>query len=188
MYLDGGFTQEKYAALLTAALDGKPDAMYELGMTWCIIGRQTNDEKRISDGMEYLQKASDRGYAAASTYIGTIYQDGKFGFASDMSKAVAYYKRGAELGDPMGMSNYGIALQRGDGGLAQDNELAFFWIKKAADADESLGVAQYNVALACHAGRGVAVDRVMAKQYFQRAAKAGVGMAAIWLYSEDYKE
>lgn len=189
MYLDGGFTKEKYEALLGAALDEEiPDAMYELGMTWAIIGSQNNDDAYISKGMTMLEKAADNGSAEAACYIGTIFQEGKFGFTSSMEKAVRYYKQGAEGGDALAMSNYGIALQGGDGGLSRDDVEAFSWIKRAADADEGLGVAQYNVALAYHGGRGTKMDRVMAKEYFQRAANAGFAMARVWLYSEDYNK
>ena len=189
MYLDGEFTKEKYQVLLGAALDEEiPDAMYELGMTWAIVGSQQNDDAYISKGMTMLEKAADNGSAEAACYLGTIYQEGKFGITSSMEKAVCYYKQGAEGGDALAMSNYGIALQSGDGGLLRNDTEAFFWLKKAADTDESLGVAQYNVALACHAGRGTKMDRAMAKEYFQRAANAGIAMARIWLYSEDYNK
>ena len=169
MYLDGEFTMEKYEALLNAALDEEPEAMYELGMVWAVLGHQHNDAERIEKGIEFAEKAADVGSAAAACYLGTVFQEGKYGTPVDMNKAVSYYKLGAEGGDALAMSNYGIALQRGDGGLTPDDEAAFLWLKRAADLDEGLGVAQYNVALACHAGRGTRIDRNMAKAYFQRA-------------------
>ena len=122
MYLDGGFTDEKYKDLLNDALDGNMDAKYELGMVWAIVGNQNNDRERVLNGIRTLEEASDGGSAAAMCYLGTIYQDGKFGIEADMKKAVAYYKIGAESGDALAMSNYGIALQRGDGGLQCDDK------------------------------------------------------------------
>ena len=188
MYLDGGFSQEKYATLLNAAFREEQEAMYELGMIWTITGTNHNDQERVLKGIEFVVKAADRGLAVAACYLGTIYHEGKYGIVVDMKKAVSYYKQGAEGGDALAMSNYGIALQGGDGGLQRDDVEAFSWLKRAADTDETLGVAQYNVALAYHAGRGTRTDRAMAKKYFQRAAKAGIGMAQVWLYSEDYNK
>ena len=188
MYLDGEFSEEKYIALLCAVRDGEVEAKYELGRFWVVLGSDRNDPERISKGFEFLFEAADEGSAAAACYLGRIYHEGEYGVARDMEKAVAYYKQGAEGGDPLAMSNYGIALQNGDGGVPHDHAQAFYWLKKAADADESLGVAQYNVALACHAGLGTEMNRVVAKEYFQRAAKAGIGMAELFLHSQDYNK
>ncbi len=187
MYMTGEFTEEKYTALLEAALGGESEAMYELGMLWAVIGARQNDRERIENGLDFAKKAADNGSAEAACYLGTVYQEGKYGIDVDMKKAIAYYKQGAEGGNALAMSNYGIALQKGDGGLPCDVQQAFIWLKKAADADASLGVAQYNVALACHAGLGTPMDKKTAKQYFERAANAGIGMAGLFLYSEDYK-
>jgi TPR repeat protein len=187
MYLSGTFTQEKYEALLNAALDGETEAMYELGMLWLILGSQQKDEERINNGMDYLLDAADNGSSDAACLLGTVFHEGKYGIAADKEKAFTYYKLAADGGNALAMSNYGIALQKGDGGLPCDPEQAFIWLKKAADTDESLGVAQYNVALACHAGLGTKIDRIMAKHYFERASKAGIEMASFFLLSNDYK-
>ena len=174
--------------MLKAALEDEvPEAIYELGMTWVVLGGRENNALRRKSGMTMLERAVELGWGPAATYIGMIYHEGKHGYEQDLEHAVRWYVCGAEMGDPLGMSNYGIALQRGDGGLTQDNETAFQWIKKAADTDENLGVAQYNAALALHAGRGVRMDRKMARYYFERAAKCGVEMAKIWLASADYQ-
>lgn len=106
MYLDGEFTKEKYQALFNAAIDEEiPEAMYELGMTWAIVGSQQNDEAYITKGIAMLEKAAAKGSAEAACYLGTIYQEGKFGITSNMEKAVCYYKEGAEGGDALAMSN-----------------------------------------------------------------------------------
>ncbi len=186
MYLNEGWTEEDVKILEKAALeDRKPDALYELGMAWLIWTRQDPSFGKREEGMELLLESAAAGCGAAATYIGTIYQEGKFDYPSDMELAVQWYKKGAELGDPLGMSNYAVALQHGAGGLERDDEAAFEWICRAADA--GLAVAQYNAALALHAGRGTRIDRVRAKKYFEMAAANGIGMAEMWLYSEDYK-
>lgn len=185
MYLDGGFTSEKYMALRADADAGEPDAMYELGILWLNVGYQQKADDYSQNGLAMLKGAVRQGCAEAATYLGTVYHEGKCGLTIDMCEAVSWYKIGAEMGDPLAMSNYGIALQRGDGNAPCDDEEAMRWICKAADA--GLGVAQYNAALAYHAGKGVRIDRVKAKHYFTMAADNGMEMARLWLYSEDYK-
>lgn len=186
MYLNEGWTEDDVKLLEKAALeDRKPDALYELGMAYLIWTKQNPSFGKREEGMKMLEESAAAGYGPAATYIGTIYQDGKFDYPADMEVAVRWYKKGADLGDPLGMSNYAVALQHGAGGLEQDDEEAFTWICRAADA--GLGIAQYNAALALHAGRGTRVDRVRAKKYFEMAAENGIGMASMWLYSEDYK-
>ena len=185
--------RQNYLRALQRLLDEQLQAMdsdeskelYEHGMAEVIGGFRNHDKERTDKGMGCLEKAVEQGNGSAATFLGTVFHEGKYGFSVDMNKAVEWYKKGAELGDPPGMSNYAIALQRGDGGLQRNDTEAFRWIKTAADA--GLGIAQYNTALALHAGRGVGIDRQLAKKYFQMAAKNGIEMAEIWLYSEDYK-
>ena len=185
-YIDEDFNEEKYKILAHDAMEGIPLALYEFGMVEMIYGNQKGDEDRKAKGFSYLEKAVGKGSAAAATYIGTIYHEGKFGYPKDMTKAVSWYQKGAEMGDPQGMSNYAVALQHGEGGVQRDDGQAFAWIRKAADA--GLGIAQYNAALALHAGRGTVIDRKLAKKYFQMAAANGIEMAKMWLYSLDYRD
>lgn len=185
-YIDEDFNQEKYEILEHDAMKGIPLALYEYGMVEMIYGNMKGAADRKIKGFAYLEKAVEKGSAAAATYIGTIYHEGKFGYPKDMTKAVSWYQKGAEMGDPQGMSNYAVALQNGEGGVQKDYAKAFELIRKAADA--GLGIAQYNAALALHAGRGTAIDRKLAKKYFQMAAANGIEMAKMWLYSLDYKD
>ena len=183
---EGDLTPENYQLLRSKAEAGDPVAIYELGMVEIILGSYDGDEKRKESGMQYLLDAAGKGCGAAASYIGTIYHEGKFGYPADMDKAMSWYRKGAEMGDPLGMSNYAIGLQRGEGSLFRDDEEAFRWLKTAADA--GLGIAACNAALALHAGRGVKMNRKLAKKYFKKAARRGIAMAQMWLYSEDYKD
>lgn len=179
-------TEEVYAALKKAAAEGRPRALYELGMLEAMVGHKLGQKERVARGVEYLEAAAAKGSGAAATYLGTLYHEGKFDYPVDMDRAIAWYRKGAELGDPLGMSNYAVSLQRGEGGLERNDQEAFLWLRTAADA--GLDVAQYNTALALHAGRGVAADRGLARKYFQLAADNGVGMAKMWLSSLDDRE
>ena len=185
-YLDGELTREKYELLRKAADSGNRKAMYEYGMAELIYGFKSNNEERMARGKKCLEESAKKGYAAAATFLGTVYHEGKYGQPMNMEVAVIWYKEGAKLGDPLGMSNYAVALQHGSGGLERDDAEAFKWIRAAANM--GIGIAQYNAALALHAGRGVHIDRRLAKEYFRMAAKNGIGMAEMWLYSEDYKD
>ena len=179
-------TEEVYAALKKAAAEGRPRALYELGMLEAMVGHKLGQKERVARGVKYLEAAAAKGSGAAATYLGTLYHEGKFDYPVDMDRAIAWYRKGAELGDPLGMSNYAVSLQRGEGGLERNDQEAFLWLRTAADA--GLDVAQYNTALALHVGRGVAADRGLARKYFQMAAKNGIKMAEVWLYSQDYRE
>ena len=59
--------------------------------------------------MYYLDKAIDMENAFAYTYKGTLYEDGEWGLAKDISKALEYYKKGMELGDDYGSVSFALA-------------------------------------------------------------------------------
>lgn len=68
-----------------AAETGKDEAVYNYAMV--LLETNTN----IPSALAYLQKLHDKGLAAASTYLGSIYHDGLYNIPQDTKKGLDYY-------------------------------------------------------------------------------------------------
>jgi TPR repeat protein len=78
--------------------------------------------------------------------------------------------------------NLAVMLAKGQGGPA-DVEGAFLWFRRAAE--QSLPEAEIALAECYRLGRGTAIDPVVAREWYERAARHGSEPAARWLREVD---
>jgi len=76
-------------------------------------------------------KAAELGNAAAQSYLGFMYSQGK-GVAQDYEKFVHWTRLAAEQGDLRGQGNLGVAYRDGIG-VAADSEKAVYWFRLSAE-------------------------------------------------------
>ena len=125
---------------------------------------------RFSEAVAAWRGAAEQGDAAASLYLGVLYDTG-FAVAQDPAQALSWYRRGAAGGNQTAMLNAAIMVDAGRG-TAADPAAAIPLYKQAAQAGS--GRAAFNLGLLYDGGIGVTADRAQAMQYFREAAKDGV--------------
>jgi len=85
-----------------------------------------------------VRKAADEGQAAAMTYLGRLYTDGK-GAPQDDAEAHRWYLRAAERGDDLAMLI--LALQSREGrGVRKDEAEARRWLRKSATKGNAVAI------------------------------------------------
>lgn len=141
------------------------------------------------DGRDYtkiipaLQKAAERGNAAAQVHLGQLYQNG-LGVAQDYAQAMQWYQKAAAQNDASGQQHIGILYLKG-WGVVQDYAQALQWCRKAAD--QGLARAQDTVGLFYQSGWSVPPDATLALQWFRKAAEQGDGAAELHLGAAYFK-
>ncbi len=69
-----------------AAETGKDEAIYNYAMI--LLETNTN----VTSALAYLQQLNDKGFAAASAYLGSIYHDGLYNIPKNIEKGLEYYR------------------------------------------------------------------------------------------------
>lgn len=124
-----------------AALDGDVKGMYNLALMYAegVLG-----EKDMAKAEEWLEAASDAGFAYAQTMLGTIYLD-----RNDVADAEILMKKAAEQNEPTAMYNLGaLALS---GRIRMSDQDAIGYLIKAAES----GVAEARELLVSLSGQGM---------------------------------
>jgi TPR repeat protein len=119
-----------------AAAPDNPRILFQLGRAH--FAAKANESARA-----YFSKASDLGYAAASSNLGSFYAIGRGGLVRNDDEALRLSRLAAEQGDAFGYNNLGAFYETGRGGLAKDDHEAACLYQLAADNGESWG--QYNL-------------------------------------------
>ncbi len=125
---------------------------------------------RFSDAVTSWREAAGQGDAAASLYLGVLYDTG-FGVPQNAAEALGWYRRGAASGNRTAMLNTALMIDAGRG-TAADPAAAVEWYEQAAR--NGSGRASYNLGLLYENGIGVAPDRARARRYFRDAVAHGV--------------
>ncbi len=151
-------------------------------------GAPQKDETQ-TDGRDYtkilpvLQKAAERGNAAAEVHLGQLYQNG-LGVAQDYAQAMQWYQKAAAQNDAAGQQHIGMLYLKG-WGVAQDYAQALQWCRKAAD--QGLPRAEDTVGLFYQSGWGVPPDATEALKWFRKAADKGDEAAELHLGAAYYR-
>lgn len=137
---------------------------------------------RMTEAAALYKKASDFGYAPATTSLGWLYLEGR-GVPRDFAAAKALFEEGAALNEEGAMNDLGWIYENGDG-VPADGPTAAQWYGKAASIGSSM--AAYNLGWDLyHEGKLVPRDYAKAAQWLRVAAYDGnaTAMNALgWMY------
>ena len=144
----------------------------QLGLDASGLLKKALDYQRLGDiegGVNYLQKASDRGSLGAKALLGICYVTGN-GVAKNPILAVKMLKEAANQGQSYAQLWLGYCYSNGDG-VEQDDVLAASFFQKAADQGESK--AQYEIGQCYLNGIGVRKDVEIAFKWFKKSSDQG---------------
>lgn len=110
--------------LQSAAVKGDVKAQYDLGYA-------NFEEKNYKEAVYWIQKAADKGYAAAQSQLGYCYEHA-LGVKQDYTKAVKLYYKAAQQGLGAAQNNLAYCYQVGHG-VEQDYAKAEKWYRKALE-------------------------------------------------------
>jgi len=163
--------QSCFEHLRQAANDSEDPAV------WHALGNAYNTrmgtERDPEQGIKWLRRAADVGYAPAMVSLGLRLLNPKP--SADAAAAIQWFRKAAELGYDGGMVFLGFAYREGDG-VACDHAEAVRWFTKAVDAGDAHSM--------IHVGRmyaGYMSSPAQALPWFLRAAEAGLTESYIWL-------
>ena len=130
----------------------------------------TGVEKNYKEAFKWYNKAAEKGDRAAEFYLGLMYKRGQ-GTDKNNKEAFKWFKKAADQGHLAAQFNLGMMYGLGEG-VEENPEEAFKWLKKAADSNEVRS--QLAVGM-CYkeGGLGVKQNKILAKEYLEKAAKNG---------------
>ena len=147
------------------------------------VGGVPGVANNFAEAMKWYRRSADQGYTPAMKAIGDINYQG-LGRKRDVSEAEKWYRRAAERGDADAMVSLGQLLSAEDPMFGRRNESeAVRWYGKAAEQGHPLGMT--HLAMALQSGRGVAVDKAAALEWFRRAAEKGNAVSASMVKTVD---
>ena len=103
------------------------ESYYKLGMEYFADEGKNQD---ITKALKYIQKAAERGHAAAQYKLGSLYDKG-FAVEHNLEKAYEWYRKSAEQGYAEAQYKLGVCYQRGNG-VVRDYKEAVKWFRLAA--------------------------------------------------------
>jgi TPR repeat protein len=142
-------------------------------------------EANTTEGLNWLQKASDAGDAQAWYALGVVYLNG-IGVEFDFDKALGYLRKGAEAGDADCQTSMGMIYQAGDkipGGVKADGAEAVKWYRMAAEQDHTEAI--WHLAGMLARGIGVEQNENEALVWLRRGANLGSG-DCMWGLGQSY--
>jgi serine/threonine protein kinase/TPR repeat protein len=183
--------------------EGYVDAMHKLG--YGILTEQVGGE--VSEGVEWLERASEAGCTRSSFFLGKVHRHGSHGVGADRDLALRWFRRGSEQGslecalgvgallvdDPAGqleaIARLEAVLDSGDPRVPELLGLVLFKSGRQAPAIErwrqaaehGSGAAMRYLAQVHGAGQGVPRDYRQALSWFEQAAAAGDAKAMVQL-------
>ena len=92
---------ESIDSIQNSALDGNPQAQYELGQMY-EFGRGVGQD--YSEAMEWYLKAANQDFAQAQYAIGLLYEQGR-GVKANATTAAKWYSKAANQGDTWAINN-----------------------------------------------------------------------------------
>ena len=144
---------------------------------YCDIGVVYERQKMFAEAMYYYEKAVDEANCEVAAYnIGNLYQHGK-GVSADLSKAIDWYKKAMELGYGLAYAKVASFYQEGNG-VEKDERKAAQVLEEGVKYDDPKEQ-DCTIELGCcyHFGQGVEVNYQKEFELFEKAAKAGNGIA-----------
>lgn len=151
-----------YEQNIEAAKSGDGEAQMLVGKTlYKYAGSFWFAINRIEEAVEWLEKAAEKGYAPAYTYLGQYYSNDRYENV-DYAKAFELFCKAAELGDAEGYCYIGMAYEEGQG-VEKDIYESFKYYLKAADMGD--GYSMEKVGIAYYEGNVVEEDKETAFKY-----------------------
>jgi hypothetical protein len=161
--------------ILARANAGDPEAQNQMGVYY-IDG--VGVERNAEEAARWYQLAAEQGSARGQRRLGRMYQTGS-GVPEDPVEAVRLYRLAAAQGNAAAHNDLGVMYAEGRGVDADINE-ALRWFRLAAEMEYDWGFA--NQAIIYERGlAGATVDRALAIQNYQAAARLGHQGAQEWL-------
>ena len=156
-------TKEEF--LLEKAMAGDADAMYLLGVLYF-----EGDQEQ--DAYDWFLKASEKGQADATYYLGNFYSH-PMGFdvvePSD-EKAVEYWLKAVDLGSTKAMCELGWQYRQGWCNIEKNEKKAIELFEKAAELGYHKAFSWLSICYKC--GNGVEKNLEKALEYAQKAYDA----------------
>ena len=120
-------------------------------------------------GLDWLQKAADKGYAKAMLQLALMYEQGT-GVKKDITKALAWLRKAADHNNAGAINELGVFYENGIGVSKNEPEAAAYYLRAA-----NLGAteAMTNAGLVLMQGKGVKQNLHQARQWLLKAADAG---------------
>ena len=149
-------------SIQNSALDGNPQAQYELGQMF-EFGRGVGQD--YSEAMEWYLKAASQEHAQSQYAIGLLYEHGR-GVEANASIAAEWYTKAANLGDTWAINNLAMLYSYGKGVPANEQKANDLYFQGT-----NLGhfQAQYNLGARYASGRGFDVDLIASYFWFERS-------------------
>lgn len=164
------YSQSSTKGLYQEALEGNPDAQYELGYSYLLGDGQAKDEQV---GFKWLLKSAEQGNADAQCNVGYCYATGT-GVSKDEQQAFKWFMKSAEQGDADAQCCVGDYYADGIGVL-KDEQQAFKWYIKSAEQGNA--DAQCNVGFSFSTGKGVQQNYVQAAKWYSAAMEQNYAWA-----------
>ena len=132
-YEKGFGVERSYADALEwyelAGVHNHVKAMHRAGMIH-ILNREVSDEFRFTRGLEWLDKAANRGNVESQLRLGDMYYSGKEGVVKDYQIAEKYYKMAADAGEQIAYKKLTFLYREGGYGIQRDDELYEKYLEK----------------------------------------------------------
>jgi len=152
--------------LKQAALDGRPEAIFEIGARFADGRGVTRDPKLAA---RWFEQAAAQGHGPSQYRLASLYREGK-GIAKDSALAFQWFDRAAAQGHVLAMHNAAVLLAEGVQGTP-DYAGAALWFKRAAE--HGVKDSQFNIAILFARGLGVSQNLVESYHWFAIAAAQG---------------
>ena len=161
------------AALRAAAINGDPDAAYEIADRY-LAGRGVNSD--TSEAIKWFERAVTKGSAVAAFRLGMAFEKG-LGVPKDRARARTNYVLAANAGHLKAMHNLAVmTVEEPAADNKPDYATAIPWFRKAAG--HGLRDSQYNLGVLYARGLGVPQNLAESFRWFALAANQGDGDAA----------
>jgi len=145
-----------------------PEAQYRLALM--SLQDRLSDATVAARGQELLLQAAKHNVRDAQLQLAMAYEQGRWGFAKDLTQAVNWYRKAALNELPLAQYALGFLYERGRG-VTGDLPLAAHWYQRAAE--NGLTVAQYHLGLMYLDGKGVGKEVVKARNWLAKAGDKG---------------
>lgn len=154
-----------------------PQAYYQLGNIYelGLYGIKANHELAYAN---YFHAAEKHSHHPSEFRLGMNYLIGGMGLSKDTALAYSFIQRAALAGDPSAQYTLGVMYRDGNvphqshqtaHEIAQNKKEAFQWFRKAAAQNFPTALTQ--IASCYEHGVGVAVNYVVASQYYEKAVR-----------------
>ena len=154
------------AALVAAARQGEPRALYELGMRASEGKVQKRD---MVAAAKWFELAAEAGLAPAQYSVGSLYEKG-IGVAKNVTMATQWYDQAAAQGNARAMHNLAVIHAMGNDGKTDMDKAVRLFVQAG---NYGIKDSQFNLGILYGQGMGVPQNLAQSYKWFAIAAKSG---------------